>query len=187
MFGKYFSWRANSSFHEAFPPAATKWCLSYLLALDLVGLQADPLFEVHEKGVLCLLIQLDLLVIFGGVAEPLVRHFSGDWRWLPLVTTADDLDTAFLEPVKENLRRGAGYREFLIRDDHPKNELLPHPFRRPFCLATPAEAVIGLSLDAPGPHFFRQSMGRSKEERIPLAEELDRSRGLAGAPAAIEE
>ena len=82
---------------------ATKKCLLYLLALDLAGLQAEPLFEVLEKGVLCPVIHLDLLVIIGGVAEPLVWHFSGDWRWLPLVTTADDLDAATLEPVKEDL------------------------------------------------------------------------------------
>ena len=115
------------------------------------------------------------------------RSYScGDWRWLPLVTTADDLDAATLEPVKEDLQRGAGYREFLVPDDHPGNELLPRPFGRPVCLATPAEeAVIGLGLDAPGPHFFRQSMGQSEDESS-LAEELDRSRGLAGALAAIE-
>ena len=172
--------------HEAFPPEATRKRLSYLLALNLVGLQADPLFEVLEKGVLCPMIHLDILVLIGGVAEPLVRHFSGDWRWLPLVTTADDLDATTLEPVKEDLQRGAGYREFLVPDNHPGNELLPNPFGRPFCLATQAEVVIGLSLDFPAPHFFRQSMGRSEEKRIPLAEELDRSRGLAGAPAAIE-
>ena len=46
--------------------------------------------------------------------------------------------------------------------------------------------MIGLGLDAKGPHFFRQSMGRSEDDKIPLAEELDRSRGLAGAPAAID-
>ena len=105
---------------------------------------------------------------------------------LPLVTTAGVLDAVTREPVKEDLPRGAGYHEFLVPDD-PGNELLPHPFGRPFCLATPAEeVVIGLGLDAPGPHFFRQSMGRSEDEGIPLAEGLDRSRGLAGALAAIE-
>ena len=123
---------------------------------------------------------IHLLVINGGVAESLVRHFFGDWRWLPLVTTADDMDAATLKTIKEDLQRGAGYRAYLDPDDHPANELLPHPFGRPFFLATPAEAVIGLGLDAKGPHFFRQSMGRSEDDKIPLAEELDRS------PAAIE-
>ena len=157
------------------------------MALDLVGLQADPLFDVIEKGVLCPMIHINLLVIIGGVAVPLVRNFSGDWRWLPLVTTADDLDAATLEPVKEDLQRGTGYREFLVPDDHPGKELLPHLFGRPFYLATPAEeGVIGLGLDAPCRHIFRQSMGRSEDEGILLAEELDRSRGLAGALAAIE-
>ena len=68
------------------------------------------------------MIHLDLLVIIGGVAKPLVRHFSDDWRWLPLVTTADDLDAATLEPVKEDLQRGAVYRAYLVPDDHPGNE-----------------------------------------------------------------
>ena len=94
-----------------------------------------------------------------------MRHVSDDWRWLPLVTTADDLDGATLEPVKEDLQRGAGYHEFLVPDVYPGNEILPHPFGRPFCLATPAEdAVIGLGLDAPSPHFFRQSIGRRRRD-----------------------
>ena len=46
------------------------------------------------------------------------------------------------------------------------------------------EAVVGLGLDAPGPHLFGQAMGRGEDEVISLAEELDRSRGFASAPAA---
>ena len=144
MFGKYFSWRSNSSF----------WARSRTFSLEVKmrshGFQASTKhshprqpgsafriswtfsscrrirFEVLEKGVLCPVIHL--LVINGGVAESLVRHFFGDWRWLPLVTTADDMDAATLKTVKEDLRRGAGYRAYLVPDDHPANELLPHPF-----------------------------------------------------------
>ena len=55
--------------HEAFPPEGTSNRFSYLLALDLVGLQADPHFEVLEKGLLCPVIH-NLLVIISGVTEP---------------------------------------------------------------------------------------------------------------------
>ena len=62
---------------------------------------------------------------------------------------------------------------------------MPHPFRRPLRQATPSEeAVVGLDLDAPSLHFFGQVMGRGEDEGISLAEELDRSRGFAAAPAA---
>ena len=66
------------------------------------------------------------------------------------------------------------------------NELLSHPFRRPVRLAAPAEeAMIGLDLDAPGPHLFGQAMGRGEDEGVSGTEELDRSRGFAAAPAAV--
>ena len=59
-----------------------------------------------------------------------------------------------------------------------------HP-RRPLHLATPSkEAVVGLDLDAPGPHLFGQAMGRGEDEGIYLAEEFDRSRSFAAAPNA---
>ena len=63
---------------------------------------------------------------------------------------------------------------------------LSYPFGRPVCLATPAEdAVIGLGLDAPGPHLFGQTVGRGEDEGVSGTEELDRSRGFAAAPAAV--
>ena len=44
---------------------------------------------------------------------------------------------------------------------------LSHPLVRPVGLAAPAEeAVIGLGLDAPGPHLFGQAMGRGEDERV---------------------
>ena len=106
-------------------------------------------------------------------------HFSGDRGRLFLVATADDLDALTLEPVEESFQVGAGHCADLVPDDHTGNELLPHPFRRPLHLATPSEeAVVGLGLDAPGPHLFGQAMRRGEDEGISLAEELDRSRGF---------
>ena len=43
--------------------------------------------------------------------------------------------------------------------------------------------MVDLGLDAPGPNLFGQAMGRGEDEGISLAEELDRSRGFAAAPA----
>ena len=112
-------------------------------------------------------------------------HFSGDRRRLSLVATAYDLNASTLEPVEESFQGGAGHCADLVPDDHTGNELLPHPFRRPFRLATPSEeAVVGLGLDAPGPHLFGQAMGRGQEQGISLAEELDHSRCFAAVPAA---
>ena len=114
-------------------------------------------------------------------------HLTGDRGRLPRVPAADDLDTVTLEPVEEGFQNRAGYRAYLVPDDHPGHELLPYPFGCPFCLATPAqEAVIGLGLDTQGLHFFRQAVGQGQDKGTPLAEELDGSRGLAGAPAAIQ-
>ena len=44
--------------------------------------------------------------------------------------------------------------------------------------------MVDPGLDAPGPHFFGQAMGRGEDKGISLAEELDRSRGFATAAAA---
>ena len=77
--------------HEALPLEATRKRLSYLSTLDPVGLKADSLLEGLEKGVFGSVVYLDLFVIGGMPAEPVVWHFSGDWGWLPLVATADDL------------------------------------------------------------------------------------------------
>ena len=109
--------------------------------------------------------------------------FSGNLGQLPLVATADDLDALTLEPVEEGLKSGAGHCADLIPDDHTGNELLSHPFGHPLCLATP---VVGLGLDAPSPHFFRQTVGWGEDKRIPMTEEPDCLRGLAGAPAAVQ-
>ena len=111
-------------------------------------------------------------------------HFSGERGRLSLVATADDMDASILEPVEESFQGGAGHCADLVPDDHSGNELPPHPFRRPLRLATPSEAVVGLGLDTPGLHLFGQAMGRDEDEGISLAEELDRSRGFAAAPAA---
>ena len=172
--------------HEAFPPKATRKRLSYLTVLGLIWLQTDGLFEGFQKGVFGSVVYFDLFVIVGKLAEPVVWHFSGDWGRLSLVATADDLDAPTLQPVEEGFQNGAGHCADLVPDDHTGNEFLSHPFGRPFCLATPAEeAMIGLGLNAPGPHLFGQAMGRGEDEEISGTEELDRSRGFAAAPAAV--
>ena len=156
------------------------------MALDPVRLKADSLLEGLEKRVFGSVVYLDLFVIGDMLVEPVVWHFSGDWGRLPLVTTADDLDAPTLEPVEEGLQSGVGHCADLLPDDHTGNKFLSHPFRRPVCLAAPAEeAVIGLGLDAPGPHLFGQAMGRGEDKGVSGTEELDRSRGFAAAPAAI--
>ena len=153
--------------HEAFPPEATRKRLSHLLALDPVGLKADSLLEGLEKRVFDSVVYLDLFVIGDMLAEPVVWHFSGDWGRLPLVATADDLDAPTLEPVEEGFQSVAEHRADLVPDDHTGNEFLSHPFGRPVRLAVPAEeAVIGLGLDAPGPHLFGQAMGRDEDEGV---------------------
>ena len=112
-------------------------------------------------------------------------HFSGNRGRLSLVATAEDLDASIREPVEESFQGGAVHCADLVRDDNLGNELLPHPCRRPLRLATPSEeAVVGLDVDAPGPHLFGQAMGWGEDEGISLAEELNRSRGFAAAPAA---
>ena len=172
--------------HEAFPPEATRKRLSYLTVLGLIWLQTDGLFEGFQKGVFGSVVYFDLFVIVGKLAVPVVWHFSGDWGRLSLVATADDLDAPTLQPVEEGFQNGAGHCADLVPDDHTGNEFLSHPFWRPFCLATPAEeAMIGLGLNAPGPHLFGQAMGRGEDEGISGTEELDRSRGFAAAPAAV--
>ena len=170
--------------NEAFPPEATRKRLLHHSALDPFGLKADSLLEGLEKRVFGSVVYL--LVIGGMPAEPVVWHFSGDWGRLPLVATADDLDAPTLEPVEEGFQSGAGHCADLVPDDHTGNEFLSHPLGRPVRLAAPAEeAVIGLSLDTPGPHLFGQAMGRGEDEGVSGTEELDRSRGFAAAPAAI--
>ena len=129
-----------------FPPEVTRKHLSYLLALDLIGLQAGSLSGS--------VVNLYLFIVVGRLlcyrAKPVVGHFSGNRGRLSLVATADDLDASTLEPVEESFQGGAGHCADLVPDDHTGNELLPHPFGRPLRLDTPTEeAVVGLGLDAP--------------------------------------
>ena len=148
--------------HEVFPPEATRKHLSYLLTLDPIRLQADSLFEGLEKGVFGSVVNLYLFIVVGRLlcnrAKSVVGHFSaigGGGGRLSLVATADDLDASTLEPVEESFQGGAGHCSDLIPDDQTGNELLLHPFRHPLRLATPTEeAVVGLGLNAPGPHLF---------------------------------
>ena len=131
-------------------------------------------------------VYLNLFVIVGMLTEPVVWHFSGDWGRLPLVAAADDLDAPTQEPAEEGSQNGAGHCADLVPDDHTGNEFLSHPLGRPVCLATLAEeAVIGLGLDAPGPHLFGQTVGRGEDEGVSGTEELHRSRGFAAAPTAV--
>ena len=159
--------------------------LSHLSALGLVWLQTDSLLEGLEKGVFGSVVYLDLLIV-GMLAEPVVWHFSGNWGRLPLVAAADDHDAPTQEPVEEGFQNGAGHCADLVPDDPTGNEFLSHPFGRPVSLAAPAEeAVIGLGLEAPGPHLFGQAMGRGEDEGVSGTEELDRLHGFAAAPAAV--
>ena len=175
--------------HKAFPTETTRKHLLYLLTLDLIRLQADSLFKGLEKGVFGSVVNLYLIIVVGRLlfnrVEPVVGHFSGNRGRLSLVATADDLDASTLEPVEESFQGGAGHCADLVPDDHTGIEVLLHPFRHPLRLATPSEeAVVGLGLDASGPHLFGQAMDWGEDEGISLAEELDRSRGFAAAPAA---
>ena len=161
--------------HEALPPEATRKRLLHLSLLK--GL---------EKRVFGSVVYLDLFVIGGMLPEPVVWHFSGDWGRLPLVTAADDLDAPTLESVEKGFQSGVGHCADLVPDDHTGNEFLSHPFGRPVRLAASVEdAVIGLGLDAPGPHLFGQAMGRGEDDGVSGTEDLDRSRGFATAPATV--
>ena len=176
----------SHGFHEAFPPEATRKRLSHSPTLYSVWLEANILFEGLEEGVFSSVVYLDLLVIVGMLAEPVVWHFFGDWGRLPLVAAADDLDAPTLDPVEEGFQSVAGHCAD-VPYYQTGNKVLSYPFGRPVCLAAPAEeAVIGLGLDAPGPHLFRQTVGRGDNEGFSGAEELDRSRGFAAAPAAVK-
>ena len=128
----------------------------------VIGLGLDAPWPAFLFGSV---VYLDLFVIVSMPAEPVVWHFSGDEGRLPLIATADALDSPSLEPVEEGLQSGAGHCADLVSDDHTGNKFLSHLFRRPVRLAAPAEeAVIGLGLDAPSPHFFGQAMGRGEDE-----------------------
>ena len=90
-------------------------------------------------GVFGSMVYLDLFVIVGMLAEPVVWHFYGDWGRLSLVAAADDLDTPTLEPVEKGFQRGAGHCADLVPYDHTGEAFLSHPFGRPVGLAAPAE------------------------------------------------
>ena len=47
-------------------------------------------------------------------------------QWLTLVAAADNLDASVFEPVEEGLQNGQGHGADLVRDDHPRDELLAH-------------------------------------------------------------
>lgn len=93
--------------------------------------QADSLFEGIDKAVFGSVINLDLFIVAGMLEEPVVRHFSGDKRWLPLVATADALDIPTLEPVEKGFQGGAEHCADLDPDDYTGNEFLLHIFGRP--------------------------------------------------------
>ena len=125
--------------HEAFPPETTGKRLSHSPTLYSVWLEANIPFEGLEKGVFGSVVYLDLFVIVGMLAEPVVWHFSGDWGRLPLVAAADDLDAPTLE---EGFQSGAGHCADLVPYDQTGNKLLSHPFGRQVCLAAPAEEAV---------------------------------------------
>ena len=129
-------------------------------------LQADLLFEGLEKGVFGPMVCLDLFVVVGMLAEPVVRHFSRDLGRLPLVATADDLDASTLEQVEEDIQSGAGHCLDLVPDDHAEDELLG--------IHLVEEAMVGLGLDALSPYFFGQTLGRSESRGF-----LRRKRSIA--------
>ena len=164
MSWKYFSWRSSSFWartrilslevkmrshgfqastkrpHPRQPGSAFR-----ISALDLIGLQADSSFEVPEDGIFRSVIHLDLLVVVvcpqTKLAEPVVQYFSG-CPWSPQQMTWTHRPSSQSRKVS----CGAGYCADLVPDDYTGNELLPHPFERPLCLATPAEeAVVGLA------------------------------------------
>ena len=120
--------------HEAFPPEATRKRLSHLSALGLVWLQTDSLFQGPEKRIFGPVVYLNLFVIGGTPPEPVVWQFSGDWRRLPLVAAADNLDSPALEPVEEGFQNGAGHCADLVPDTDAGNPLLSHLFGRPLCI-----------------------------------------------------
>ena len=76
--------------HEAFPPGATRKHLSYLLTLNLIGLQADSLFEGLEKGAFGSVVNLYLFIVVGRLlcnrAKPVVGispAIGGGCPWSP--------------------------------------------------------------------------------------------------------
>ena len=133
------------------------------------------------------MVDSDLFVVVAALLEPVVGWFPRNGRWLPLVTAANNLNASLVKPVEEGLEHGPGDRADLVPDDHPGDVLLTHAVRRPLSLARPPEeAVVRLCVDAPGPHLLGQAMGWGEDERLPPAEQLNGSRGLAGTSAAIE-
>ena len=162
--GKFFSWRSNSSLwtrsrtfcleikmrspsfpglHETSPPEATRKRLSHLSALNLVWPQTDSLFQGPEKRVFGPVVYLDLFVVGGAPAEPVVWHFSGDRRRLPLVAAADDRDALALEPVEEDFQCGAGHCADLVPDTDTGDHLLSHLFGRPLCICDLGTRLAG--------------------------------------------
>ena len=117
------------------------------LTLDLIRLQADSLFEGLEKGVFGSVVNLYLFIVVGRLlcsrAEPVVVHFSGNRGRSPQQMTWTPRPS---RQLRNSFQVGAVHCADLVTDDHTGNELLPHPFRRPLCLAT-----IGRSCCRSGP------------------------------------
>ena len=154
---------------RSFPIRGNQEALSYLLTLDRIRLQADSLFEDLEKGVFGSVVNLYLFIVVGRLlcnrAEPVVGHFSGDRG--AAIPGRHSRWPGHLDPRASRGKFPGWGGADVVPDDHTRNELLPHPFRRPLRLATPSEeAVIGLALDVPGPHRFGQAMGRGEDEGI---------------------
>jgi len=94
--------------HESVPAQAGRKCLSRLLALYFVRLEAYKLFKDLESWVLCPVVKLNLFVVVCPLFQPVVRHLTHNWRWLTLVATADGLNTPVFQQVEEALQNGPG-------------------------------------------------------------------------------
>jgi len=173
--------------YESVPSQAVRQRLSRLLTLDFVRPEADTAFEGPQSWVLCPVVDFNLLVVLGLLPQSVTWHVASNRRWLTTVAAADGLDASVFEPVKEGLQDGSRNSTDLVPDDHVRNVLLVHSFRRPLSLSAPSEQVVtGLGFDPCGPHLFGQVMSRCEDEWVSLLEELNRSCGLATAAAAVQ-
>lgn len=91
-----------------------------------------------------------------------------------------------IEPVEEGLQNGPAHCADLVPDDDVGYVLLTNLVRRPVILTTPSEeAVVGLDFDTSIPHFFREPVGRGEDQGISLAEQFNRSCGLATSATTV--
>lgn len=92
-----------------------------------------------------------------------------------LVTTADDLDTPMLQPVKEHLQDRQGHgtsdpsSQWSTQSGHSRVKKLWYIWD-----------------DTPRSHFFYQMVCWREDLGVSLVKQFDRSRGFAGASAAVE-